>query len=531
MSTSALTSASQKRLSPGVILAAVCIACVLLPISLTGASVALPDIGISLHGGLAAVQWVVNGYDLTFAGIMLAAGSLSDRIGRRKVFACGLGVFVLFSLVSSIAPNILVLDLARAAAGVGAAGVLTSGAAILATTFTEGPARAKAFAMLGTSFGLGIAFGPALSGVEVAALGWRGVFASHAIVAGLVLLTALKVVPESRNPEPGKFDWPGNITFTVALSLFILVLIEGPQWGWGSAGTIATLIAVVVLLAAFPIVERRQQNPMFDVSLFVNPRFVAISLVPVALAFGFTAVLMLLPSYFSSVDGTGAGASGLILMLMTVPTLALPMVGGWLTKHTSHRTILVLSLALTTAGAAWLTVLEPSASLFTIAGPLLLIGAGFGISLGILDGAAVSTVEPERAGMAAGMFNTMRLSSEVVAIAAMGSLVVTLTQSRLADGISRFAGAFGGTSDTLANSAASGDLAGAAATVPAGSRDAFVQFASGGYTSAMHTVLWILAGICAASALAVGALLTQRRDETADAASLEPAVEEASAAV
>lgn len=512
MSTAALSGA-KRRLHPGAILAAVCVACVLLPISLTGASVALPAIGVGLHGGLAAVQWVVNGYDLTFAGVMLAAGSLSDRVGRKRMFAGGLTLFGIAALVSAFAPNILILDIVRAIAGIGAAGVLTSGAAILATAF-EGAARAKAFAMLGTSFGLGIAFGPAISGVEIAALGWRGVFVSHAILAAVLVLTALRFVPESRNPEPGKFDWPGNITFTLSLSLFILVLIEGPQWGWGSPATIGSLIAFAVLLVAFPIVERRSKSPMFDVSLLVNPRFAAISLVPVALAFGFTAVLMLLPSYFSSVDGAGAGASGLLLLLMTVPTLALPMVGGWLTKHTSNRVILVVSLLLTTAGAAWLTVIQPGSWVLALAAPLILIGAGFGLSLGILDGAAVSTVETERAGMAAGMFNTMRLSSEVVAIAAMGALVVTLTQSQLANGIARFTGVFPGGADALANSAASGELGGVVSKVPAGAtRSAFETFAAGGYTSAMHTVLWVLAGICLVSAGVVGALLKTRKAE------------------
>ena len=243
---------------------------------------------------------------------------------------------------------------------------------------------------------------------------------------------------------------------------------------------------------------------MFDVSLLVNRRFTAISLVPVALAFGFTAVLMLLPSYFSSVDGAGAGPSGLLLMLMTVPTLALPMVGGWLTKHTSNRVILVLSLLLTAGGAAWLTVIQPGSWVLALAAPLVLIGAGFGLSLGILDGAAVGPVETERAGMAAGMFNTMRLSSEVVAIAAMGALVVALTQSRLADGVARF----GGNADQLANSAASGELGTAVSATQAGaSRTALETFVASGYTGAMHTVLWVLAGICLVSAGVVGALL------------------------
>lgn len=527
-STTALAAARGKRTSPGLVLAAVCVASGLLPISLTGASVALPSIGTGLHTGLVGVQWVVNGYDLTFASVMLAAGTLADRVGRRRVFSVGLALFALCSLIAGLAPNALVIDLARAVAGIGAAGVLTSGAAILANTFQDGAARAKAFAMLGTSFGFGIAFGPTLSGFEVSAFGWRGVFLSHAIVATAALCT-VPVMDGARGTAGGRADVPGTATFTTSLFLFIFALIEGPQWGWSNPVIIGSLVGFAVLMAAFVVVERRSANPMFDIALFRNGRFVAISLVPVALAFGFTAVLMFLPSYFTAVDGLSASRIGLVLLFLTAPTLVLPMLAGKLTKWLSTRAMLVLSLLLTAAGAAWLTVLHPGASLVELGGPLITIGAGFGVSLGILDGAAVSTVPVERAGMAAGMFNTMRLASEVIAIAAMGSALVSLTQVQVA-GAGRTATGYTGSSTELANSLAQGDLAGAARTVPAGAaRDTFVGFATEAYTDAFRISLWLLAAVCVIAAVAVTGLLRERSTVAGGTLveSLEPATQNA----
>lgn len=499
----------------GAVLAAVCLAGLLLPISLTGASVALPSIGTDLHSGLAGVQWVVNGYDLTFASVMLAAGSLADLFGRKRMFGGGLALFTLCSLLAGLAPNAVVLDIVRAVAGIGAAGVLTSGSAVLAQTF-DGPARARAFAALGTAFGVGIAFGPVLSGLEVSSIGWRGMFVSHSLVGIGVLALLFRHIQESRSPEGGRVDWAGTVTFTTSLFLFIFALIQGPQWGWGSPVVIGSLVGFVAGLAAFAMVESRQQRPMFDVTLFFKPRFVAISLVPVVLAFGFTAVLMFLPSYFMSVDADSAGKAGLLLMFLTVPTLVLPMVGGTIIQRLSHRLVLSASLFVTAAGAAWLTVVHPGSSVLVMAGPLVTIGVGFGIPLGILDGAAIGSVEPGRAGMAAGMFNTMRLAGEVVAIAAMGSLLVSFTHDSLTGKISRFSGSYRGTASGLANDLVQGHLSGSTGTVPAGPlRTAFTAFAADGYTSALHTALWLLTAICAVGAAGI-ALLLKNRDSAAE---------------
>ncbi|HYS36822.1 MAG TPA: MFS transporter [Pseudonocardiaceae bacterium] len=504
-----IAGASPTRTRPVLTLIAVCVACGLLPISLTGASVALPGIGTDLHAGLVPLQWIVNGYDLVFASFMLAAGSMADRIGRRRVFTSGVVLFCLASLASGLLSNIYAVDAARALAGLGAAAVMTSGAAMLAQTF-QGPALARAFGILGTSFGIGLAFGPFLAGLMVSLGGWRWVFLLHAIVAALVVV-ATRWIAESRSASGAKPDWWGTVTFTSSLFLFVLAVVEGPQIGWLHPLNIAAYIGCVALMTGFVMVERRQAHPMFDLSLFSQPKYVAVCVVPVALAFGFVALLVYLPSYFMSIDGNSAQGAGLILMLLTAPTLVLPAITGIALRWLSARSLLVITLLLVAAGTAWLTVIHPGASVALLAGPFLTIGIGFGISLGVLDATAVSSVEPERAGMAAGMFNTTRLAGEVVAIAGMGSLLVGFTQSHLATGAA-FTGK-GAIADahTVANQIASGNLSAAGAAVPAGVRQAFVDFAASAYTDALHTALWILVAICAVGAPLIGWLLRDRK--------------------
>lgn len=500
------SSTAKPRLHPRLTLAIVCVAGGLLPASLTGSSIALPDIAGSLDADLVSLQWVINAYNLAFASLMLATGALGDLIGRRRMFAGGLALFVLCSLGSGLAQSVLVLDLMRGAAGAGAAAVLTAGTAVLAETF-EGRARAKAFGMLGSSFGVGLALGPSLSGVLVSGSGWRAVFLAHALIGGVVLL-CVRSLHESRDPDATGVDWPGTATFTAALSALTLGIVEGPQIGWSDPRVLGLFGAFAVLIYAFVAVERRRERPMFELSLFTESRFVAVCLMPVLLAFGFVCLLVFLPSYFIGVGGLSAREAGARMLVLTVPVLVFPVVAGMLAHRVPMRTLLAGSLVLVAVGAAWLTTLTPDTTIAGLIGPLALIGTGVGISFGLLDGAAVSSVLPARAGMAAGMFNTMRLASEALAIAAMGSVLVSLTASHVANGASRFGA--GIDTQEVANRAAQGDLAGAAAGAPAQAREAFAAFVSQGYTDALHTVLWILAAVCAVGAPAIALLLSTR---------------------
>jgi MFS family permease len=480
----------------------IAVACVLLPVSLAGPSVALPDISAALHADLTSLQWVINGYDLTFAAFMLALGSLGDLFGRRRMFRVGMAVFAGALLVSSAAPNTTVLDLARGAAGIGAAAVLTCGVACLATMFDSAAAKAKAFGVFGTSVGCGLAFGPFLCGELESTLGWRAVFYVPAVV-GLLVLVGSTTIGESSNPAGGRIDWAGTATFTLALFALILGLLEGPQLGWTSGPVLACLVGAVVLLVAFGVVEKRQRHPMFDLSLLVERRYAGLCLAVVALVFGFTPLLVYLPTYYSAVDGLDGHQAGLMLMMLTVPTLVLPLVTGYLARWIPVRVLVLASVVLTGAGVAWLTVLRPGSSPIDVLGPYLTIGVGIGVSFGVMDGAAVGAVEPGRAGMAAGMFNTMRLGGEVIGIAVVGTMLAGLTGANLTNRITSFTTPYATQPQQVADLVNQGNMTTAANTVAPTARGAFEQVVSGAYTDALHTVLWSLAGLSAVAAVAL----------------------------
>ncbi|WKD34208.1 MFS transporter [Streptomyces xanthophaeus] len=495
----------------GITLLAACLIAALLPTSITGTSVTLPAMGADLGSDLADLQWVVNAYDLTFASFLLACGSLSDIIGRRRMFLGGMTVFALCSLIAGAATDITVVDIVRGIAGIGAAAVITSASSALANAF-DGAARARAFGFYGTCFGIGLAFGPLAAGALTSALDWRWFFYAQAIIAVVVIIAALRI-PEGRNPEAPKVDWAGTFTFTSSLFLLILALVEGPQIGWAHPVVLLFLAGSALLLAGFVLVESRSAHPMFDLGLFRQPQYVALCVTPVALAFGFVALLVFLPSYFMAVDGISAADAGLLLLLLTAPTLVMPAVAGYASKWLSPRALLVTCMTLVAAGTAWLTVIEANIGVLSLAGPLLVIGIGFGISNGVLDGAAVSSVEPHRAGMAAGMFNTMRITGEVIAIAAMGSLMVSVTRSQLSDGIGDYAAA--GSAGDVANQLAQGDLVTSATKVEESLRGAYTEFASTAYSGAMHEILWVLSAICLVTVPFLWVLCRPRKDAAA----------------
>ncbi|MGQ4390578.1 MFS transporter [Streptomyces sp. SAS_270] len=494
---------------PVITLTAVVLASLLLPISLTGASVAMPGVAADFHNGLAAGQWIVNGYDLTFASFMLAAGSFADRFGRRKVFLTGIALFALCSLISALSNGIVLLDIARAIAGVGAAAVLTSGSALLAQVF-DGPARAKAFGVFGTAVGIGMAFGPFVAGSLSTNFGWRSVFLVPAI-AGAVVVALTVFLPESRDPQATRVDWAGTFTFSGALAALIAALLEGSQLGWASPFNIAAYVVFAVLLVAFVYVERHQERPMFDLKLFSQPQFVSLCVGVVALVFAFTPLLVYLPTYLTAVKDQSTMHAGVDMLMLTVPTIFFPMIAGALLRWIPVRHMVTASVALTAIGAAWLTVLSPDVSNWAALGPFAVIGIGIGVSFGVMDGAAVSSVDAERAGMAAGMFNTMRLAGEAIGIAVAGTLLATFTRQQIGSKLDAYPGPYGHQPGALADALNQGQLSGPTDTVPAASRAAFHQIGADAFTSGLHQLLWILAAFAAAATLLVAVVGAKAR--------------------
>lgn len=520
-----------KARNPVVGLITVVVASFLLPVTLTGSSIAMPGVAADFHNSLPAGQWIVNAYDLTFASFMLASGSFADRFGRRRIFLAGSIGFAASSYLSALSSGIVMLDVMRAIAGLAAAMVLTSGSALLAQLF-EGPARTKAFGVFGTAVGVGLAFGPFVAGSLSTEFGWRAIFLVPAIVStAVVFLTGM--LPESSDPEATKVDWGGVLTFSTSLAALIFALLEGPDLGWTSPLILVSYVACAALLAAFVVVEQRQERPMFDLSLFRQAQFVSLCVAVVAIVLGTTPLLVYLPSYLTAVNGQTTMHAGMDMMMMTVPTVIFPLITGYLLRWIPVRHMVTASIGFIAVGVAWLTVLHPGIGNWEALGPYALVGIGIGVSFGVMDGAAVSSVEPERAGMAAGMFNTMRLAGEAISIAVVGSLLVTFTRAQLDGKLDAFDGPYGHNPDKLANALNQGQLDGPAGTVPEASRAAFHEVAANGYTDGLHTALWVMAAFVAAATVLVAVVGARHnaRQKAAAAAETPGAVPQETPAV
>ncbi|MCF8569129.1 MFS transporter [Gordonia sp. HY002] len=353
------------------------------PMSISGTAIALPEISGSLGAQPTALQWVVNGFNVAFALGVLAWGSLSDRIGYRRTFAFGAAVFALGTVVSSAATTLLLLDAARAVAGIGAAAILVGASSMLSSAF-EGSARTKAFALFGTINGLGLALGPTISGLLVAGIGWRGVFLVQAAVLALAAVGS-RVLPRN------------NTTV--------------PQYG--------------------------KRPPVLDLSLLRNREFLAMCLVPVAGSIGFVTLLTYLPSALSGIKAMSPGAAGLTMLAMTIPVLLAPIAVAKLVNNVRSVTVgsvVYASLAALVLGNVGILLLAEDRSIIWIIAPMILIGLGFGLPVGLVDGHALAVVPAERAGTAAGLLNFFRIGSEAILVAAYAFVLSTIVGQHLTGG-------------------------------------------------------------------------------------------------
>ncbi len=479
-------------------LVAVCLAALILPLSFSGGAVATPTIGRHLGGSAVALNWITNAFMLTFGSLLMAAGALADLYGRKRIFTLGVGAFAVISLALSLAPSILMLDLLRGAQGVAAAAALSGGSAALAQEF-EGHTRTRAFSMLGTTFGIGLAFGPLLAGLLIESFGWRSVFVSSALVGALALLFGGPRMRETRDPDAAGLDWPGTMTFTSALSLFTFGVIQAPASGWSNPLVVALLIGAALSLAAFILVETRIARPMLDLSLFRYPRFIGVQILPIATCYCYVVLLVLLPLRFIGVEGQGEIGAGILMLALSAPMLVVPFLAASLARWISAGIISGTGLLLAAAGLLWLSRIAPAGPSYQAVPPMLLIGLGASMPWGLMDGLSVSVVPKERAGMATGIFGTTRVAGEGVALAIVSAILANLMQARLSRLVPDATTIGNSRVIDAAGRLATGDLGHASALLPEISRNLLTE----SYGDAFQHLLCILAGITFLSALAV----------------------------
>lgn len=491
------------------VLFTVCLAAVILPLNFVSGAVATPAIARELGGSAQALSWITNSFMLTFGCFLMAAGALADEIGRKKVFISGVSLFALLSLLQAFSNSLLWTDLLRGAQGIAAAGALAGGAAALAQEF-DGAARTRAFSLMGSSFGVGLAFGPFLAGLLIAHFGWRSVFFSAAAIALISLLSGTSKMRETRNPQAAGIDWPGTVSFTAMLALLTWALMEIPQSGLNSPQVLAMLAGAAMLMAIFVAVELRVKNPMLDLSLFRYVRFIGVQALPLATGFCFVVLLVVLPMLFIGVTGLSEERAGLMMMALSVPMLVVPLLAAWLTRWIPAGVLCTAGLVIAAAGLGWLSRAVLAQDLSGMIAPMLIIGVGTGLPWGLMDGLSVSVVPKERAGMATGIFSTTRVAGEGISLAIVGAILSALTHNALAAHFT------GGEISQAAQRLATGNLAVAQKLIPQASTAQLQAL----YAASLHPLLLCLTGITLFSALVVLLALRGNHQETAETAAV-----------
>ncbi len=414
-----------------VALGAVCLAAAVLPLSFAGAAIATPAIGRSLGGTPLALNWVTNAFMLSFGSALMAAGAIADRFGRKRTFMVGLFLFIAVSLALGLSPDIVWLNLLRATQGVAAAATLAGGSAALAQEF-HGKGRALAFSLLGTTFGVGLAFGPILAGLLVNAYGWRSIFLSGAAIGALALLIGVPSIRESRNADATNLDWPGTAAFTGMLALFTWAVLQAPQSGWASPLVIGLLVGAAALLLVFVLIERSVAHPALDLSLFRYPRFIGVQVLPIATDYCYVVLLVLLPIRFIGIGEHSEIEVGLTMIALSAPLVVVPVLAAQLSRRIPAGLVSGVGLLIAAAGLFLLSRTAAGQPLRDAVLPMLVIGVGAGMPWGLMDGLAVSVVPKERAGMATGIFSTTRVAGEGIALAVVSALLAALIQGDLA---------------------------------------------------------------------------------------------------
>jgi len=497
-------------------LVVVCVSIFMLLLDITVVNVALPDIQRELEASFSDTQWVIDAYALTLASLLLTAGTLGDRIGRRLVFGVGLVLFCLASLACGLSPSPLALELSRGVQGIGGSVMFALSLALIAQEF-HGRERGTALGIWGATTGAAVAVGPLVGGVLVEHLGWEWIFFVNLPVGAFALFVLFSRVRETQDPSPGRIDWAGTVAFSLSLFALVLALVRGNEEGWGSAQIVALFAAASILMAAFVWIERRVASPMFELSLFRKPAFIGADVAAFALSASMFAMFLYLTLYIQNVLGYSPLESGLRFLPVTVLSFFAAAASGNLTARIPARVLLAIGLALVGTGLALMHGIDSGDDWTRLLPGFILSGAGIGLTNPAIASSAIGVVAPARSGMASGINTTFRQVGIATGIAALGAVFQAQVESRLAERLSQLPG---GALDRLSEAAA---ILGpkAAGEAPPGQRGAVADAARSAFVGGLNDILLIGATVAFAGALL--ALLLVRQSDFVAAPHSEPA--------
>ena len=481
------------------ILAVLCLSVLLVVVDNTIVNVALPTISRDLHASTSALQWVVDGYTVSFAGLLLLGGNLGDRLGRRRFLQLGLLLFAVFSVGAALSRGTGELVAARALMGFAAALVYPATLAILNNVFTVARERAIAIGVWSAVSGLAVAIGPVAGGALLRHFSWSSVFYVSVPVVVIAVAAGRFLLPESRDPDAGRFDPFGAVLSAAGIGLLTWSIIEAPQHGWASFATVGGISGSLVILSAFAWWQARRPDPMLDVRLFRNPRFSAASAAIALAFFGLFGFIFMITQYFQLVRGYDPLGAGIATLPFAFVTAGFSPVAMLLMRRFGTKLVVAAGLVTMSAGflvAATTAVDSPYWGKVIIA--MALMAAGLGLTTGPATEAIMGALPAGKAGAGSAVNDTTREVGGTLGVAIVGSVLNSAYGAHVLTGLT-----------ALGAPAATGHLAGqsvvagmnVAARFPAPLRDAAESAVRTAFVTGLHRGSLVAAGTALAAAL------------------------------
>jgi EmrB/QacA subfamily drug resistance transporter len=496
-------------------LIAVCVATFMLLLDITVVNTALPSIRKDLHASFTDLQWVVDAYALTLAAFVLTSGSLADRIGRKRVFGVGVGIFTVASLLCGLAASPTVLNVSRALQGVGGAVMFAVSLALLAQEW-RGAERATATAIYGATIGVAVALGPLVGGALTDAIGWQSIFFLNVPIGVAAIVVTIFKVAESRDQTARGIDWGGTVTFSLANALLVLALLRGNDDGWTSTAIVALLIAAVLLFVAFVAIELRVSQPMLPLQLFRSRAFTGAQTTAFALSGSMFALFLYITLYLQDILGLSPLQAGLRYLPFTVGSFFVAGATASLERKVSARVLLSAGLGITAIGLALMSGAKADDSWLVLLPGFIVGGVGVGLVNPVLANVALSTVPERMSGVASGINDTFRQVAIASGTAGLGALFLALSQQRIQEllpGVS--ASRARGLSEAVSS-----------ASLPSHAPGPVVHAAREGFIHGFSTILLVGSGLALAGAVLALALVrdSELHHEEAPDVAAEPAL-------
>nr|WP_199042047.1 MFS transporter [Dyella sp. ASV24] len=408
---------------PNLILGICCLSLLMVAMDATIVNVALPAIRRDLGASISGLQWVIDAYTMVVASLLMLAGSMADRFGRRRVFQSGMALFMLGSLLCSLAPNIYGLAAFRVVQALGATMLNPVAMSIIANTFHEPKERARAIGIWGAVAGVSMALGPVIGGALTESVGWRSIFWVNLPVGAAAMLLAARYIPESKAPKPRRVDPIGQLLVFTILATVTYGVIEGPHAGWGSTTIVGLFATAALALIALLVYEPRRHEPLIDVRFFRSAPFSSATVIAVCSFSAFSGFLFLNTLYLQGVRGLSAFQTGLCTLPLAAATILCSPLSGRLVGSYGTRPSLLASGIATIVSAVMMTQLTATTPLPWLLLIYVIFGVGFGMVNAPITNTAVSGMPKAQAGLAAAVASTSRQIGASLGVALAGTIL------------------------------------------------------------------------------------------------------------